>query len=344
MRHRNPPDHSYCHQCGSWLGVDAGVAVTGSSPALVRRTPDESRLPPPGSFRSGLYRLIRALFVNQKPATSRPLRIPRLVGKRGRTAGGAASGRRRNVDAVDESKRSVTVPAGLDPAVVAAGIESHAGPARVDLATDDGDVATRATGWPQSRGALSRTAMYWLARAFLLRHLLPGREGLPTHPAGASDTDPASERGVPARLPASLVTTAPSVTRPPSGTAGSPDPAEPPGLPVRCPHTDGQQASSAPSGWEISRNLRERATDALHGAAVMAERVRVALTPADAVAVPRYVEVAAVAALTLVALLLRTWDLPGSPAGIHGDETEIGLRGCLKRLAPGQSSQHQPGH
>lgn len=83
--------------------------------------------------------------------------------------------------------------------------------------------------------------------------------------------------------------------------------------------------SPAVSERRIFPDLAERATDALHGAAVMAERVRVALTPADAVAVPRYVEVAAVATLTLVALFLRTWDLPGSPAGIHGDETEMAL-------------------
>ena len=31
------------------------------------------------------------------------------------------------------------------------------------------------------------------------------------------------------------------------------------------------------------------------------------------------------AALTLVALFLRTWDLSGLPAGIHPDETELAL-------------------
>lgn len=87
----NPPDHSHCHQCGSRLGSGVEAAAPGPSPALVRRPPDESKLPPPGSFRSGLYRLIRALFVNQKPASSRPLRIARGAGKGG--AHGTGSGR-----------------------------------------------------------------------------------------------------------------------------------------------------------------------------------------------------------------------------------------------------------
>ena len=92
--------------------------------------------------------------------------------------------------------------------------------------------------------------------------------------------------------------------------------------------------SPAVSERRIYRDLAERASDALRRAGVIAERVRLALTPADAVAVPRYVEVAAVAALTLVAVFLRTWDLPGSPAGIHGDETEMALE-ALRSIESG---------
>ena len=92
--------------------------------------------------------------------------------------------------------------------------------------------------------------------------------------------------------------------------------------------------SPAVSERRIYPDLAERATDAPRGAGVIAEKVRVALTPADAVSVPRYVEVVAVAALTLVALLLRTWDLPGSPAGIHGDETEMAVE-ALRSIESG---------
>ena len=197
----NPPDHSYCRQCGSRLGVDAGVAAPGSSPALVRRPPDESRLPPAGSFRSGLYRLIRALFVNQKPVTSQHLKIERVAGNRSATGDGALPVRQRNVTVVDESERSEEATAGFSSAAVASEKEARAGPASIDLNTHEGDAAIWEIESPQSRGALSRTAMYWLARALLLRHLLPGRESQLKHPAGESDAHSPRERGAPARLP-----------------------------------------------------------------------------------------------------------------------------------------------
>ena len=54
-------------------------------------------------------------------------------------------------------------------------------------------------------------------------------------------------------------------------------------------------------------------------------RARGAFTADEELAVPRAVEVVAVAALTLLALLLRVWNLPESPVGIHGDETEMAL-------------------
>ena len=62
--------------------------------------------------------------------------------------------------------------------------------------------------------------------------------------------------------------------------------------------------------------------------------MRSALAPAADLAVPRYVEVAVVTVLTLVALLLRAWDLPGAPAGIHGDETEMALE-ALRSIESG---------
>ena len=52
---------------------------------------------------------------------------------------------------------------------------------------------------------------------------------------------------------------------------------------------------------------------------------RQALAPGDALAVPRYVEAAAVVGLTLLALFLRAWNLPESPTGIHGDEAEMAV-------------------
>ena len=49
------------------------------------------------------------------------------------------------------------------------------------------------------------------------------------------------------------------------------------------------------------------------------------MAPADELAVPRAAEVGLVAVLTLAAAFLRTWDLSGSPDGIHGDETEMAM-------------------
>ena len=63
----NPSDHSYCHQCGTALDL-AGPPESSSLPklaAVIRHPADESRLPPADSFRSGLYRLLRTLFINR---------------------------------------------------------------------------------------------------------------------------------------------------------------------------------------------------------------------------------------------------------------------------------------
>ena len=65
------------------LNEDSPCNVSGNSPEHPRersetpgptypnpsRLPDETRLPPPGSFRSGLYRLARAVLINQGPSS-----------------------------------------------------------------------------------------------------------------------------------------------------------------------------------------------------------------------------------------------------------------------------------
>ena len=186
----NPPDHYYCHQCGSRLEGNANDATPGPTLAFVRRPPDESRLPPPGSFRSGFCRLIRALFVNQKPVVTRPVRIARIAGERGGMSAGTLSSRGRELNATGEQAGSGERPAGTAPAIVAAGSEVPAGPAIVDLNADNVYGPNRASGRPQSRAALSRTAAYWLARAILLRQRLPGREGSPADPGREPDASP----------------------------------------------------------------------------------------------------------------------------------------------------------
>lgn len=305
----NPPDHSYCHQCGSRLGADARAAAPSSLPAFVRRPPDESRLPPPGSFRSGLYRLIRAIFVNQGPTTVSQGTV-RVSGRSGLRA---LAGRDRKLRSAALRASHREAPAGAVSAGDAAGGESQPGPAVAGSNADDAATTIRVSGAPHPRSALYGTAMYWLARALLLRHLLPGREDPPAHPAGESDGGPARERGVPTGLPGGLATTAPSVARPPSGTTGSPHASASRGLAARSPHTEGRRVPWHVSGRVIPRDFAERVADALGAASARAARVRVALVPSDGVAVPRYVEVAAVAALTVVAVFLRTWDLPGAP-------------------------------
>ena len=71
--------------------------------------------------------------------------------------------------------------------------------------------------------------------------------------------------------------------------------------------------------------LTGRMPDATRGAGVAAARARAFLAPGDELTVPRYLEVALVAALTVAALLLRAWNLQEAPVGIHGDETGMAM-------------------
>ena len=71
--------------------------------------------------------------------------------------------------------------------------------------------------------------------------------------------------------------------------------------------------------------LAGRMADATRGAGVAAARARAFLAPGDELTVPRYLEVALVAALTVAALLLRAWNLQEAPVGIHGDETGMAM-------------------
>ena len=72
----NPSARRHCHQCGAPLAKaqppQDAVRPPSANPAS-RLPPDETRLPPPGSFRSGAYRLVRALLTSQKaPQSARP--------------------------------------------------------------------------------------------------------------------------------------------------------------------------------------------------------------------------------------------------------------------------------
>ena len=70
------------------------------------------------------------------------------------------------------------------------------------------------------------------------------------------------------------------------------------------------------AGWLAE--LRSRSGSAL-------AKARDSLAPGEELVVPRTVEVSAVVLLTLIAVFLRAWGLPGAPVGIHGDETELAL-------------------
>ena len=81
--------------------------------------------------------------------------------------------------------------------------------------------------------------------------------------------------------------------------------------------------------------MRDRATGTIRSIGERLATVRGSLVADDEMVVPRYVEAGLVAALTLAALLLRVWDLPGAPAGIHGDETEIAME-ALRSIQGGE--------
>ena len=98
--------------------------------------------------------------------------------------------------------------------------------------------------------------------------------------------------------------------------------------PARLPVGEWERAEPREEGGRDSHS-RGRLARRLQGANAAAGRVvneaRQALAPAAGPAVPRSVEIGLVAALTAVAAFLRAWDLPGSPDGIHGDETELAM-------------------
>ena len=71
--------------------------------------------------------------------------------------------------------------------------------------------------------------------------------------------------------------------------------------------------------------MGEQLRDAGRKAGAATARAQEALSPGEELAVPRYVEAAAVIGLTLLALFLRVWNLPEAPNGIHGDETEMAM-------------------
>ena len=77
--------------------------------------------------------------------------------------------------------------------------------------------------------------------------------------------------------------------------------------------------------WRLPTGLPDTISGGVRGALGAAGRARDTLAPAKELIVPRYVEVGAVALITLMAVFLRTWDLSGTPAGVHGDETEIAM-------------------
>ena len=101
-----------------------------NSPAHV----NESRLPPPGSFRSGLYRLLRAIFFNQGPST----RAVSLPAKRGLAPNSPPA----------DSRKEVGLP---------------------DRTGTNREITRR----PRSRYGPIQRSMYWLAQAMLISRLLP---------------------------------------------------------------------------------------------------------------------------------------------------------------------------
>ena len=328
----NPLDHLYCHQCGSSLAANAEADAAVSEPpsTLVRRLPDESRLPPPGSFRSGLYRLIRALMVNQKPVSSLPSRVPVKL------RGGIGSGRAvpyplepKGNSLEDGLEAGALTRTETTPDGSAVTQQAPPRPRTPEPASGDGTVpflpAGRQGEFPQGRAALLEAAVYWLARAFLLRHVLPGGKSPSASPGGPLAADRTEEpddlTGVSQRVPEIEPAFVGQVGEPegPRESLASPRAA------AQLWAAAGLKIRSSVSGWQRLPGLLQQVSGGVRRAGAVADGVRGVLAPVDALAVPRYVEVGAVAALTLVALFLRAWGLPGSPAGIHGDETEMAL-------------------
>ena len=105
--------------------------------------------------------------------------------------------------------------------------------------------------------------------------------------------------------------------------------AEPARLPVPRQGQEGRGRRTTTERRRVLKQVTSRIGEACAAAGRVVgravSRVREAVAPDDELAVPRAAEVGLVAVLTLVAAFLRAWDLPGSPDGIHGDETEMAM-------------------
>ena len=184
---QNPPDHFFCHQCGSRLGVESAYYGQGAEPTVPRRLPDESRMPPRGSFRSGLYRLIRAVLINQRPLAS-----PSNNG----TA--TNSGRVETVARVSPTRSDAATGGSHseDPSLrtaeggQSAAQEPFATPTAV-IVSDEVSARMPAAGIPTGSGVPVKAAEYWLARAFLVRH---SRSHDPRQSVLSPDTVPTERR------------------------------------------------------------------------------------------------------------------------------------------------------
>ena len=248
----NPSDHSYCHQCGTALGA---AARPESSPlpipaAVVRRPADESRLPPAGSFRSGLYRLLRALFINQ-----------------GVSAYKEHEDRGRSRDEEPSPRGAVLQPAPTPPSVPA---------------DDPALVATRRQRLSGGPPEPLQAAAYWLSRAFVARYLPRARRSEPATSALRAPT--------------------------PGGDIAA-----------------GNDQQAIGRGWGLPGGIRERASNLGNRVGAPLEGLRQWSAADSELSVPRHVEVAVVAVLTLAAVFLRMWNLDAVPNGVHGDETAMAL-------------------
>ena len=252
----NPLDHSFCHQCGTPLenAQQLGGDRVEASATVERRAPDETRLPPAGSFRSGVYRLVRALLYSQGTSAYRPARDDTQVSWQ----------EQRSV----EDAPSVDSTTSVAPTVDSMPLMSVPAP--------DSD---------RSPASLQNAA-YWLTRAMLLRPVLPLRTIIPARRL--------SRPGPRAETPLATIRAA-------------------------------SVAQATARTWRVPSGLGDGVSSAATKAGVVLARMRGTLAADDGVAVPQYLEVGAVVALTLVALLLRVWNLPDAPAGIHGDETEMAM-------------------
>ena len=223
----NPPDHSYCHQCGTALG-DERRTDSLNEPAsfpVNRRPPDESRLPPAGSFRSGVYRLLRALLINQGRSAYRPSPV-----------GTAAS--------MAEMEVSESFPdRGVSPPVES--VPDPYPPTAEPM---------RDSGRPMEP---LQAAAYWLTQALLVRLVLRKPDSLPV------------------AIPA----------------------------PSRFDEGDSSVAENASQGvrkeWELAHGLRELVAGSIRNVGNGLATLRGTLAADDGIAVPRYVEIGAVVALTL---------------------------------------------